>query len=171
MYCGKGNARGEKFCAECGSPLQGTKQVQSLPQQEPVPGGIQCPYCGQVHPAGTAFCTNTGAYLSGAQPATPTAVRAKLILPDNREILLTEAARWLGRSDFDRVVAADDLGYISRRHLWIGLENGKYYVEDKDSANDTKLNGDEIKGKGKQELKDDDRIEIGKVATITFRMY
>lgn len=175
--CGKENAPGEGFCDECGCPLVGAVAPQRAPEAQPAAGDIKCPNtdCGAMNPVGTTFCIDCGADLSeapspagAAQPAP--AARGKLILSNNSEIVLADTTRTIGRGDLDRVVSSDDLKYISREHLRIDFENGAYYVEDHSSANGTKLNGTEIRGKGKQELKDGDRIEVAGVATLSFRV-
>jgi hypothetical protein len=97
-------------------------------------------------------------------------VKAKLILPDRSEIPLAGMAKQIGRSDFERIVSPEALRYISRQHLWIKYDSGKYFAEDSDSANGTKVNGIEIKGKGLQELNDGDRIDIGGVIQLVFKM-
>jgi pSer/pThr/pTyr-binding forkhead associated (FHA) protein len=42
-------------------------------------------------------------------------------------------------------------------------------VEDLNSANGTKTNGSDIRGKSRQELKDGDRIEVADVVALTFK--
>jgi pSer/pThr/pTyr-binding forkhead associated (FHA) protein len=141
---------------------------------------IRCPQrdCGRINPAVNAFCYYCGAPLGDWQRtapephAAPTAppVGARLILPDNREISLASQARWIGRDDLNGIVSENSVEYISRRQLVITLENGRYYVEDQDSANGTRLNGTEIKGKGKYELNNGDLIEVAEVMTLIFRV-
>lgn len=94
-------------------------------------------------------------------------IGAKLTLPDNSEILLTESAKMIGRNDFGKVVSTEDLNYISRSHLLIQSDNGKYFVEDLNSTNGTKANGIEING-SKKELDSGDRIQIADKVEITF---
>ena len=94
---------------------------------------------------------------------------AKLILPDSSEISLTEAIKPIGRSDFDKVVAPEVLSYISRNHFVIRYDNCQYFVEDLDSTNGTKTNGIDIRNKGKQEIKDGDRIEVADLLELTFK--
>jgi len=94
-------------------------------------------------------------------------VGAKLTLPDNSEILLTEPVKIIGRNDFDKVVSPEALKYISRNHLLIKSDNGKYFVEDLNSTNGTKANGIGING-GKRELDSGDRIQIADKIEITF---
>ena len=161
-------------------PSQPPEVEASAVNDSGVPVGIRCPNagCGKMNPPGTPFCVECGADLSQAPSsplaesavAAPPVIRARLILPDNTEIALTEATRMIGRSDFERAVSADDLKYISREHHWISFEADKFYIEDRDSANGTKLNGVEIKGMEKQELKDGDKLELAEVTTVTFQM-
>jgi pSer/pThr/pTyr-binding forkhead associated (FHA) protein len=66
-------------------------------------------------------------------------------------------------------VSPEDLKYISRQHLMIRTEEDKYFVEDLNSANGTKTNGSDIRGKSRQELKDGDRIEVADVVALTFK--
>jgi pSer/pThr/pTyr-binding forkhead associated (FHA) protein len=56
------------------------------------------------------------------------------------------------------------------QHLIISFENGQYYVEDQNSANGTRLNGTEIKGKGKYRLDNGDQIAVAEVITLTFKV-
>jgi pSer/pThr/pTyr-binding forkhead associated (FHA) protein len=98
------------------------------------------------------------------------AVRARLRLPDNREIPLAIRAQWMGRDDFNGIVSEESAKYISQRHLIIRFENGLYYVEDQDSTNGTRLNGTEIRGKGKFELNNGDLIEVAEVITLIFKV-
>ena len=101
-------------------------------------------------------------------PSVP--VRAKLILPGNIVISLGDGARPIGRGDLSRVVSAHDLGYISRRHFEAGFANGQYYIEDLNSLNGTKLDGIEIRGQGKQSLKDGGQIAVAEVISLIFRV-
>jgi adenylate cyclase len=50
---------------------------------------------------------------------------------------------------------------VSRRHARIWLDAGFYWIEDLNSAGGTRLNGSEIRGKGRQHLHQGDTIEIG----------
>lgn len=95
---------------------------------------------------------------------------AKLILPSNIEISLSDGIRSIGRGDLVRAVSADDLGYISRQHFEVGFANGQYYIEDLNSLNGTKLNGVEIKSEGKHTLKDGDKIEVAAVVALIFKI-
>ena len=105
------------------------------------------------------------------QPLQPvaTAAPARLLMPDNTEVPLSEGLRFMGRSDFERMVPPDRADYISRQHLAIGFASGSYYVEDAGSGNGTKLNGRDLKGKGSQWLKDGDQVDVGGVAIFIFK--
>jgi hypothetical protein len=146
--CGALNSRQASFCVECGADL---RQPPAAPSTEP--SGLKCPACGTVNPPGAMFCYKDGVKL-GAEPAaeTPAARAARLVLPDGSEILLKESERVIGRGDFDRAVAAEELKYISRQHHCISFQEGRFYVEDQGSANGTKINGKEIKGQGRRSL-------------------
>src|SRR6266850_402221 len=55
---------------------------------------------------------------------------------------------------------------VSRKHARIFMEDGQYWVEDLNSKQGTKINGEEIKGKGKRLLYPDDNIRIGETTLI-----
>jgi len=98
-----------------------------------------------------------------------TAAYARLIMPDNTEVPLSEGMRFIGRSDFERMVPPGRADYISRQHLALGFASGNYYIEDAGSGNGTKLNGRDLKGKGSHWLKDGDQIDVGGVAIFIFK--
>jgi hypothetical protein len=102
-------------------------------------------------------------------PSETPAARGRLTLMDNSEIQLTEPVTDIGRDNFSKVASADALNYISHQHCRITSEAGKYYIEDLQSANGTKVNGVNIAGKGKQELKEGDRIDLADAVSLTFR--
>jgi hypothetical protein len=95
---------------------------------------------------------------------------AKLVLPDGSEIRIDDAVKPIGRDDFDKVVSPEDLKYISRHHMVIRAEDGKYFVEDLNSANGTKANGIDISGKGIEAFKNGDRIAVADVVALTFQV-
>ena len=108
-------------------------------------------------------------------PQTPTSPMAYIqrswfILPDNSKIAIENSVKVIGRSDLEKVFSPDNLKYVSRRHFIINSEGGKYYIEDLNSANGTKVNGIDIKGKGKQEIKDGDKIDLANTVVLTFRV-
>jgi hypothetical protein len=104
-------------------------------------------------------------------PGMPPAVsKAKLIMQGNIDIPVSAAVLPIGRSDLARTVTAENLKYISKQHFTVSFSNGQYYIEDANSTNGTKLNGAEIKGKGKLQLKDGDIVDVAQVAELTFRV-
>ena len=103
-------------------------------------------------------------------PAPRAAVaRGRLVFPDNSEILLTEAVRSIGRDDLKNAVSPDASKYISRQHFLIRNDAGRYFIEDLNTSNGTKINGVDIGGKGIYELGDGDRIDVATVVQLTFR--
>jgi hypothetical protein len=106
-------------------------------------------------------------------PAPPTVVLpykgAMLVLPDGSEIRITEKTRAIGRNDFVKHVSAEVLRFVSRQHLLIKYEEGKYYIGDSNSANGTKANGVSLKSGERYEVRDGDLIVLGEVLTLIFR--
>jgi pSer/pThr/pTyr-binding forkhead associated (FHA) protein len=64
----------------------------------------------------------------------------------------------------------DRASFISRQHINVWYEDGKYYIEDQGSTNGTRLNGTEIREGGKQALVDGDVIELADKLSITFKI-
>ena len=109
-----------------------------------------------------------------AVPAAPPTVvfpsiDARIVLPDNSEIQITEKTRPVGRNDFIKYVSSEVLKFLSREHILIEFEEGKYHIVDTDSSNGTKVNGILLKSGEKYELKDGDCIILGEVLTLVFR--
>jgi len=65
----------------------------------------------------------------------------------------------LGRANSNQIVIKDP--YISKKHLRIVKDEGKYYLEDFNSANGTYVNGDRVMDV--VNLKNGDRITVGQV--------
>lgn len=92
--------------------------------------------------------------------ALPSAVTsAKIALPNGVEIQLVGNSRVIGRGDVARALDLDELALISRRHFEVKSEEEQFYIQDLGSANGTKLNGEDIRGKGPVSLNNDDVIE------------
>lgn len=105
-------------------------------------------------------------------PVTTPAVEpppAKLTMPDGNEILLAGNAKSFGRHDFEKFMPAEHITYISRQHVNLWCEDGKYYVEDRSSTNGTRINNMDIKGTGRHQLTDGDAIELAGKLSITFK--
>jgi hypothetical protein len=172
-YCSAENPPDEVFCTSCGSPLKEMRQPEIRPRPEMAPiTEIQCPHCGKMHPSHISSCPETGGDLprAGVEARPAVVMTAKFTMEDGSEIVLAPTERVVGRYDFDRFVSAEDLPYISKKHLTVTFENDTFYIEDSESKNGTLLNGTEIKGAGRQALKNGDRIELGKVVGLLFKL-
>ena len=152
---------------------------------------IICPRCQNANNAGSFFCYTCGKYFADVEEAKTgrgrnkrgrgallrPAPRAKVIMPGGTEITLTGAPVFIERSDFDRTLPRDILMAISRQHILITYNRGKYYLKDygregKGSTNHTRLNGIDIYNKKRKALKDGDKIELAgqPELTMTFRL-
>ncbi|MBN1691908.1 MAG: FHA domain-containing protein [Dehalococcoidia bacterium] len=118
----------------------------------------------------TSTAATSTAGTSPASTAITDAPPAKLIMPDGGEMLLAGNVRALGRQDFEKLLPADRASFISRQHINIWYEDGKYYIEDPGSTNGTKLNGEEIRDSGRQALVEGDVIELADKLSITFKI-
>jgi len=91
------------------------------------------------------------------------------LLPSKREILMTRNMRTFGRKDFKKDISDDEnLLLISRNHFRITRSGNEFYVEDLNSTRGTKLNGIEIKGKGRQKLNAGSEITLPAGLKIKF---
>jgi hypothetical protein len=97
-----------------------------------------------------------------------TPASAKLSLPNGTEIPLAGNCRIVGRGDLARALGLNELDLISRQHFQIKAEGEQFYIEDLGSANGTRLNGTDIRGKGSVTLDDNDIIELAGSAHLTF---
>ena len=133
----------ESFCTECGNILSETTDTEEIPTID----------------------QNTEKNESDE----PSLKKGKLVFPDDSEIEIDESQRLLGRADLKSFSDADS-NDISRSHFTIFEENDKYYLEDgstnvqyKASEKHTILNDEDITGKGKIELNDNDTINVSDV--------
>lgn len=120
---------------------------------------------------GTLSCT-ASTRSAGESNGTRTATLGSgpgLVAPDGKEVSLPANGGVLGRKDFRSLVEAEKAAMISREHIRLYCEGGSYYIEDSSSTNGTELNGSDIRGEGKQPLKDGDEIRLANVLTLTFR--
>ena len=108
---------------------------------------------------------------SGIPMTTPLSAgpSAKFTSEGGKEISLNAAGQSLGRSDLHGLAGPGKSDLLSRQHFSLSYENGDYYIEDRGSTNGTRLNGSDVRGKGKQLLKDGDKIDLAGVLTITFK--
>jgi FHA domain len=93
---------------------------------------------------------------------------AKLVLKENQEFIIKEYERVFGREDFIGVTVPDDLLYVGKEHFKITKQNDGFYIEDLNSKNGTQINGEEIKGKGKRKLKNEDNILLAQTLNIKY---
>jgi hypothetical protein len=147
---------------------------------------IVCPRCKHENDVGCFFCYACGKYFvdseeikTGWSPAKPgraaqpsTVARAKVVMPGGNEIMLAGMPVFIERSDFDSTLPHDLLMCISRQHVLITCNKGKYYVMDygregKGSTNHTRVNGIDIYNKRKKALKDGDCIELAGQSELT----
>jgi hypothetical protein len=169
--CETENDPGELTCRRCGLSMHAN-------EQNGAGNMVSCPRCLYLNDPGSFFCYKCGKYFvefeggpalvannkkNEAGNTAPPA--AKVIMPGGTPISLSGAPTFIERSDFDGTMPNDLLMSISRQHLLITYENGVYYVQDygrdgKGSTNHTRLNGADIYKKGKQPLKDGDKIEL-----------
>jgi pSer/pThr/pTyr-binding forkhead associated (FHA) protein len=147
--------------------------------------GTICSACQYLNLAGSFFCYSCGNYFAengekppgnGAKPPEPIktqlASKARMIIPGRREVILTGAPTFIERSSFDPTLPQDILMSISRQHILITCDNGTFYVQDfgrdgTGSTNHTKLNDVDIHHKGRQPLKNGDRIELARQSELT----
>jgi len=127
--------------------------------------------------AGTATstaATSTAATLPAGDAGPSTSVTeappAKLVMPDGSEMLMAGNTRTFGRPDFEKLLPGDRASFISRQHINVWYEDGKYYIEDRGSTNGTRINGSEIRGSGRQALVDGDVVELANKLSITFKV-
>jgi len=142
------NESDARYCERCATPLGAAPPLPAYPPAAPPP-----------------------AYPPPTPP--PPARAGVLVFPDNSELRIPAPSRMFGRLDFSTPspkIPDSDLKYIGRQHFAIYQDQGRYYVEDMNSANNTLLNGEEIKGKGRRELKEGDEINPAGVAKLQFRI-
>jgi pSer/pThr/pTyr-binding forkhead associated (FHA) protein len=144
---------------------------------------IKC-ICGHENPPGSSWCEDCGKPLQrlGEQPpskkeeiASPPSVGYRLVIKNNA-IEVNEPTRVFGRQDFTGYLPKEELQLISRKHFTISKENEKFFIQDgvedggtwKDSSNGTSLNGVPVKGAGKKELNDNDKVVLADAAELKF---
>jgi len=94
---------------------------------------------------------------------------AKFVTSKGDMLSLSGSSGSLGRHDFQSLLAHDRADLISRQHVFLGYEKGEYFIEDRNSTNGTRLNGASIKGRGRQQLRDGDTVELANAVSLTFK--
>jgi hypothetical protein len=138
---------------------------------------IECPVCGHKNPADSLYCEECGFKLPMAPqlvtppsppPPPPPSVVAYVLRFKGGTFEVSDATRTFGRKDFAPYLSEDECKFISRKHFTITKEGDKFYIQDEGSTNGTKLNGVEIKGAGRKELKDGDKILVAETVELQF---
>lgn len=93
---------------------------------------------------------------------------AKLVLPDNNYLTITQYDRIFGREDFMGVVIADELLFIGKEHFKLTRLDDGFYIEDLNTKNGTKVNGQDIRDLGKIKLKDNDQILVSETLNLSY---
>ncbi|MBU7009672.1 MAG: zinc ribbon domain-containing protein [Theionarchaea archaeon] len=195
-YCGHESPEGVLFCSECGMklvllpPSDEQKGIRcpncgavtfegnvckscgaSLSEASVAASTRTCPLCGfDENPLIAKFCMQCGAEISDTEEISLVRPPAKLVLPSKREITLSGKETIVGRTDFLEDISPEESKFISREHLKVVFEDGKYFAMDEKSTNGTKLNGREIKRRGKRELSDNDKIVLADTVELKFRI-
>ena len=118
-------------------------------------------------PAGTTPAGTLPASTKPAVTSVSVASMASLVAADGKALPVGDKA--LGRKDFVALAEPAKAEYISRQHLRLTQENKEYFIEDLGSTNGTRLNGVEIRGRGKQAIASGDTIELGNAIKVTFK--
>ena len=142
----------------------------------------KCPKCTHDNPDDASFCEECGFKLSytAAVAETPSKPipepqKSKYSLIFEKGVIEAEDSRDFSRTDFSQYYELETLQYITRKkegrtHFKITNENDKFYIQDDGSSNGTLLNGVEIRGSGKKEIKDNDKILVGTVIELQFKI-
>ena len=152
---------------------------------------IECPQCGNKNPPDSVFCDNCGFKLPtgptptpaapptptptptapppAPAPPAPTAPSAMYSLNFKTGAFdVGEITRTFGRPDFVKYIQESDYKFISRKHFTIFKEDDRFFIQDEGSSNGTKLNGEEIRGIGKKEITDNDKILVADTVELQF---
>ncbi len=172
-------------------PAEAAPEVAAPEAAPPMVGALKCPSCGHENPPDARFCESCGAAISApagaptpaeAPPVAPPPVAAPvaaLLLESGVELPLDFSKNevLLGRADpVSRVFPDVDLtphgGYeagVSRRHCRLLRQGDQFFVEDLQSTNGTKLNGQFLPPNQPHPLNDGDVLELG-LLKLTFKV-
>ena len=92
----------------------------------------------------------------------------KLTLPNGEQLTITQNERIFGREDFLGMIISEKLLFVGKEHFKITKKGDGYYIEDLNTKNGTQINGEEIKGKGKVRLNDEDQISLSNSFKILY---
>lgn len=93
---------------------------------------------------------------------------ARLILPNNNNIVVDGAVKVIGREDFLGVITSDKLYFIGKDHFKITRKDNCFFIQDLNTKNGTSVNGEELKGSQMYRLNDGDEIKIAKTLRIKY---
>ena len=153
--CGKENKDANKFCTGCGKPLKKPNGLGNVKEPEsktwdPVPSSVDS--ASSASPPGS----DGGTTILGDD------TKLTLIRQDGQEFRLSEFPACVGKgSAADCIVDGDES--VSRQHICIH-ENGKrgFVIEDMNSTNRTYLNNDVLQPEELVNIKNNDKIKMGK---------
>ena len=146
----------------------------------------ECPQCNTERISGESFCDNCGhkyAFESQSeqqitpppQPRQqPTMSRARITILDNvgeeiKSFYFEDSPQIIERQDVTDILSSvgKDPLQVSRKQCTLIKEGDNYYIEDgvtsvqdKPSGNHTTVNGQDITGKGRTKLSDNDKIVL-----------
>jgi len=89
-----------------------------------------------------------------------------LTFQESESLIINE--RTFGRDDFKNFISIDNLQHISKKHFKIIRNNDTFFIEDCNSKGGTRVNGEEIRGQGRQELKRGSVISLPADLTMRF---
>lgn len=157
-HCGGENPADALFCSECGRPLEEDEQgaaEASAPEVAKEEGG----------PA-----PSTG--VEEEEELGPEALGVSLVLQNGNAIereIEPGGEVVLGRNDFLNFLPNEAVKYISKQHLKLikaSSPSGAVRVEDTDSTNGTKLNGETLKPGLTKEISDGDELDLADGAAV-----
>jgi pSer/pThr/pTyr-binding forkhead associated (FHA) protein len=93
---------------------------------------------------------------------------AKLILPNNNNIVVEGAEKIIGREDFVGVISTDKLLFIGKDHLKIVKDSDGFFIQDLKTKNGTEVNGEKLVGNEMKLLNSGDEILVGKTLKIKY---
>lgn len=94
---------------------------------------------------------------------------AKLVLPNNRTIVVKDPEKIIGREDFLGVITSDKLNFIGKDHLKITKKDNYSYIQDLNTKNGTTVNGVKLERNQIQRLNDGDEIVLAKSMQIIYK--
>jgi len=94
---------------------------------------------------------------------------AKLILPNNNNIVVDGAEKIIGREDFVGVISTDKLLFIGKDHFKIVKDNNGFLIQDLNTKNGTEVNGEKLVENEMKLLSSGDDIMVGKTLNMRYK--